>query len=138
MRQEIIQRALAERASDGANSGTIADATVLTLSLLHVELESLVGVQAVRALYARSLHLTRSSFGWLSPAAAELPGELLTALHDDLVSRTPTEARQAVESLLLHFAELLTSLIGEPLTHRLLRSAWGIPAADEHSQEKAR
>jgi len=137
MRQEIIRRALAERAVDGADASAVAEAAVLTLQLLHVELEALVGAQAARALYARSLHLTRATFSWLSPATSGPLGELLTALGSDIVARAPTEARRAVESLLLHFAELLTSLIGEPLTHRLLRSAWGTPAAGEPSQEKA-
>ena len=137
MRHEIIQRALAERAATGADSVIVADATVRALRLLHVELGSLVGDQAARALYARSLHLTRSSFSW-SPAAAEASDEFLTSLHADLASRLPTDARRAGETLLLTLSDLLISLIGEPLTHRLLRSAWGAPqVSDEPSQEKS-
>ena len=138
MRHEIIQRALADRATNSADSGAIADAAVRTLRLLHGELESLVGAQAVRALYARSLHLTRSSFDWHVPAAEEPHDDLLTALREDLVARASTDARQAAETLLLTHTDLLVSLIGEPLTHRLLRSAWSAPpASDEPSQEKA-
>lgn len=137
MRQEIIQEALAGRRRERADSGAIADATVRAIRLLLAELEPLVGAQAARALYARSLHLTRSSFERLSPAAAEPGSELLAALHDDLASRVPSEAQHAGETLVLAFADLLISLIGEPLTHRLLRSAWDTPAAGEPSQEKA-
>lgn len=138
MRQQIIQHFLAKGPANDADAGTIAEASVRALRLLLAELEPLVGAQAARALYARSLHLTRSSFDWLSPAAGEPRSDLLAALHSDLVSRVPADARRAGEALLNTFADLLISLIGEPLTRRLLRSAWGTTAADESSQEKAR
>lgn len=137
MRQEIIQQALTERAAEGVDSSAIADATVHVLRLLHAELESLVGGQAVRALHARSVHLTRSSIGWTWPAAAHPQGELLSFLRADLVARSPAQARKAAETILLTFADLLISLIGEPLTQRLLRTAWGVPQdGDKTSQEK--
>lgn len=137
MQKETIQRALADRVPEGADSNAIADATTLSLSLLHAELTSLVGAQAARALYARSLHLTRSSFAWLSPAAARQPDELLATLRADIAAHAPHDARHASESLLTTLADLLVVLIGDPLTHRLLHSAWNTPAADEPSQEKA-
>lgn len=136
MRLEIIQKALAERAAKEADSATIAEATVHALRLLQAELDPLVGAKAVHALFARSLHLARASVGALFPPAAEPRIDILTDLHDALVSRTPADARQAGEAMLLTFADLLISLIGEPLTYRLLRSAWSLPAADKSSQEK--
>ena len=42
-----------------------------------------------------------------------------------LAARAPLEAREASQALMLAFAGLLISLIGEPLTDRLLLSAWG-------------
>ncbi len=137
MRHEIIQHFLAEETADGATQSTVPDAIVRALRLLLAELEPLVGVQAARALYARSLHLTRSNYGW-SPVAGDQPfSELITFLHGDLAARDAAEGRRAGETLLHTFADLLTSLIGEPLTHRLLRSAWGDPGADKPFQEKA-
>jgi hypothetical protein len=136
MRQEIIKQALAEHAGDEADSTTVADATVGALRLLYAELGLLVGTQATGALCARSVHLTRSSFQWLSQTAVEPPGGLFTILQNDLSARDAAEARKAGEALLLTFADLLVSLIGEPLTHRLLRSAWSTPAADEPSRRK--
>lgn len=127
MRSELIQRALGEGAAEGADSKTVASATVRALTLLLAELKPLVGEIALQALYVRSLHLARSSFERPSAAELESPDELLAPLHRDLVSRAAADARGAAEALLLALANLLVSLIGEPLTDRLLNKAWGNP-----------
>ncbi|MBA2412469.1 MAG: hypothetical protein H0V63_06545, partial [Burkholderiaceae bacterium] len=127
MKQEIIQHALAEGHADGADANTVAVATARALRLLFAELEPLVGGPAVHALYTRSLHLARSSFERPGPAEPEPPSEMLTALQQDLAARVPADARRAGETLLHTSADLLVSLIGEPLTNRLLLSAWGSP-----------
>ncbi len=137
MQQEIIQHALAEGHADDADANTVAVATARALRLLFAELEPLIGGHAVRALYVRSLHLARSSFGRPDPAEPEPRSEMLTALQQNLAARVPADARRAGETLLNTSADLLVSLIGEPLTHRLLLSAWGSPAADEPSLEKS-
>ncbi|MET3493433.1 hypothetical protein [Variovorax boronicumulans] len=135
MREQIIDHALAETAGELATSNEIAKAIVDALRLLHTELASLIGSQATSALYVRSMHLTRPSFQWLSQAT-QAPDALFSILHGELSSREPTEARQAGVALLRTLADLLVTLIGEQLTHRLLRSAWGRPADDELSGSK--
>lgn len=125
MRSEMIQSALGERATEGADSNAVASAAVRALTSLLLELRPLVGELALRALYVRSLHLARSSFERPGPSELESPDELLAPLHRDLVSRAPAEARSAADALLLALADLLVSLIGEPLTDRLLHKAWG-------------
>lgn len=137
MRHEIIQRFLAEETAVGAHQRTLPDAIARALRTLLAELQPLVGVPGARALYARSLHLTRASCGWPAEMAAGPLGELPALLHRDLSARTAPDAGLAGESLLLTFVDLLISLIGEPLTYRLLHSAWGHPGADEPHQEKA-
>lgn len=136
MRQQIIEKALAEIAGEHPDPTAVAHATVGALRLLHAELGSAIGSQATGALYARSVHLTRPAFQWLTQTAADPPEARLAALQDDLSAREPSEARKAGEALLLTFADLLVSLIGEPLTHRLLSSAWGRPADNEPSGRK--
>ena len=135
MREQLIDQALAETAGDLTNSNEIAKATVDALRLLHAELASLIGSQATSALYLRSMHLTRPSFQWL-PQATGAPDALFSNLQGDLCSREASAARRAGVGLLRTFAELLVTLIGEQLTHRLLRSAWGLPADDELSGSK--
>ncbi|MGH8796501.1 MAG: hypothetical protein ACREXI_05550 [Caldimonas sp.] len=136
MREKIIEHALGYGAGAGADPGSVALAAVRALRLLLAELEPLVGSQAVRALYTRSLHLTRVRFGWRAVEASESFDETLTGLQENLAARVPADARRAGATLLSTFAGLLGSLIGDPLTQRLLRSAWGSPSADENSEEK--
>ncbi|MEO7007621.1 MAG: hypothetical protein ABI156_00600 [Caldimonas sp.] len=139
MREKIIEHALGygAAAGAGADAGSVAVAAVRALRLLLAELEPLVGSQAVRALYTRSLHLTRARFGWPAAEAAESLAEALTGLQQNLGARVPADARRAGATLLNTFADLLVSLIGDPLTQRLLRSAWGSPSADKSSEEKS-
>lgn len=135
MRSEMIQSALGEGALEGADSTTVAGATVQALTLLFAKLQPLIGNLALRALYVRSLHLAHSSFD--RPGTdLESPVELLTRLHRDLMSRGPDEARDAAMALLVALADLLVSLIGGPLTDRLLHKAWrNLPVA-KSSEEK--
>ncbi len=134
MRDSMIRRALGECGAD-ADSPAIAAAAVGTLTRLLGQLEPLVGALAWRALYVRSLHLARSSFA-KPDADVTLPSDLLAPLQRDLSTRLPAEARVAAEALLLALADLLVSLIGEPLTVRLLHKAWDMPVAETSSQEK--
>ncbi len=136
MRSEMILSALDDAVVEGADSQHVATQTVRALTLLLRELKPLVGDLAVRALYVRSLHLARSSF---ERPAAELESldQLLTPLHLDLSSRPPAQARSAAEALLTALANLLVSLIGEPLTDRLLHKAWSNVSAATSWQVKS-
>jgi hypothetical protein len=136
MRQEIFRRALGGGDAADADAPAIANATVRALRLLLAELDPLVGERAVLALYSRSLHLTRSTLPWLTATQDAAQAEALNALHEKLAARAPLEARAASQALMLAFAGLLISLIGEPLTDRLLLSAWGGAASGEPAQEK--
>lgn len=131
MRKQIIDQALAEIAREEANSAEIARVTVGAVRALHAELAALIGSQAASALYARSIHLARLSFPWLSQTATVPLSARLTSLQSDLSARNTSEARQGGKGLLLTFTDLLVTLIGEPLTNRLLRSAWALPADNE-------
>lgn len=138
MRHEIIARALREGSTDDDDAGAVAVATVRAVGLLLGELQPLVGTMGAHALYSRSLHLARMSFRRPDPGGPAAPKALdeLAPLHDDLASRNPTEAKRAGQALLHSFADLLVSLIGQPLTDRMLRSAWGAPGADSPLEEK--
>jgi len=130
MRIEMIQIALGEGAAEGADSAAVAETTVRALTSLFAELRPLIGMLALRALYRRSVHLANSSFERPSTDLASAD-ELLATLHRDLVSRDPAEARSAAVAVLLALANLLVSLIGEPLTNRMLQKAWvNLPMAE--------
>jgi len=89
----------------------------------------------LRALHVRSLHLAQASFERPSADLASTD-ELLAHLHQDLVSRLAAPARAAAQALLLALANLLVSLIGEPLTDRLLHKAWGNLSVTQASEVK--
>ena len=116
------------------DADAVAVATVRAVESLMGELKPLVGGLATFALYARSLHLANASFEKPDPALQKLQ-ENLTSLHNDLSARSLEDARTASQALLRALVDLLASLIGQSLTDRLLRSAWGNPNA-RHSPEK--
>lgn len=130
MRQELIQNALPPPTDSVSSSISVAEAVARALGHLMDELEPLVGMHGAGALFGRSVHLVRRDrASALSPATGTRE-EQLACLRDELSRLDIAEARAISTALLTTFADLLTSLIGEPLTNRLLRSAWNLPPAD--------
>ena len=127
MQREFITQALDRAATGQAGSGVVAAACIRALDSLFSELEPLVGVTGARALYLRCLYLTRESVGWPVAPDGVARDALLVNLAEHIEARHADAARRASETLLTAFADLLVSLIGEPLTLRLLQSAWGDP-----------
>ena len=127
---DSIQRVLGNETDVDA----VAAATVRAVDSLLGELKPLVGGLATSALYARSLHLANASFE-RPDAAPQKPQEDFSSLRNDLSARSIEDARRASHALLCALVDLLASLIGNSLTDRLLRSAWGIPNAG-HSPEE--
>jgi len=138
MQDDIIKQAIAFRAGDVTDPGLIADGVVASLRLLHAELSLLVGAQAAVALCSHAMHRTQSEVEWAVPRAAALSESMLLALRADLRARTPEQALFAGKTLLFALTDHLKSLIGEPLTTRMLRSAWGAPAFDQISTKDIR
>jgi hypothetical protein len=136
MRSEMIKRLLDEGVAADDGSDVVASVAVRALASLFAELRPLIGMLALRALYSRSLHLAHDSFQRPS-ANLVSEDELLIHLQQDLVSRQPADARRAAQSLLHALANLLISLIGEPLTNRLLHKAWGNLSVGKPSEVKA-
>jgi hypothetical protein len=136
MQHEIIKQAIAQRAGRVPSAPRIAAAMAGLLHALYVELELLVGSQAAAALYAHAVHRTRSTLHWTLPPTSTADATTLAVLHNDLTTRSPKDAWFACETLLAAVVDHLASLIGEPLTYRLLNSAWNPAAAEQTDQEK--
>jgi hypothetical protein len=89
----------------------------------------------VEVLFSRSLHLTSLSIPWLS-----VDGDygdtatLLATLKTRLAERDTDAAEEASHALLLSFTELLTTLIGKPLTERLLAPVWEPPSPESERE----
>jgi len=96
---------------------------------LHLELGGLIGAAGFDVLVARSLVLASRGHPVLAGISAGSGGTLLglEALGDRAA------AEEAAISIVAHFIELLSVLIGEDLALRLVRNVW--PAAAEEEEQ---
>jgi len=93
---------------------------------MAIQIVSIVGVDGLTSLYARSIFLSQPRFPWL--AASPLPPQTehrFAELKMSLEGQTPAQASEANSLLLITFTDILASLIGEQLMIRILGLAWG-------------
>jgi hypothetical protein len=136
LRQQLVRNASAH------GTGNAAEFSVHLWRSLALQLVSVIGENGFNFLYARNLHLASECFPWLPPSDVSRPIELQFAdLEARLEESDPIEAGKASVALLQSFANLLVSLIGEPVTMTILSSAWAgnVPkretAGEEHPYE---
>jgi hypothetical protein len=123
--REAIRTTLRQRAGDSPDALAIAKATSETWLLMSAQLTPVIGGNGVDAILKRSLHLTGIVFPWLSSSDEEMDNDSLPIrIGMRLAGREPVAAAQASSSLLITFTELLATLIGNPLTKRLLAPVW--------------
>lgn len=96
----------------------------------------IIGQRGVAALYHRSLKLTARSHPWLAVVpAGPLADADLAALKAAFTRQSAEAAVAGGDVLFETFRELLASLVGDPLTERLLRSVWTPPQGAVPQQE---
>lgn len=129
LRRGLIQRCVMHRPD------AVAEHSALLWQRLAVELSAIVGENAFQTLYARTVHLARADYPWLTEGA-DPAFELLRASLGQL---TPEQAGAASVALLILFTDTLILLIGESLTTTILYSSWGqdnaVTAAKEPNHE---
>ncbi len=126
-------------AAAGADAGQIAGEAVAAWDAMHRAMAPVIGARGSAALYHRTLHVARATYPWLGApcdTAAE-PGDF-APLRDALASRTAVEAAAAHDGMLRAFLDLLATLIGAPLTARLLQGLGDRRSDDSSSQEPLR
>jgi hypothetical protein len=127
---------LADRVSDGADAEQVAEAITAIWLKIEQALHPIIGHRGVAALYNRSLHLTAVAYPWLAIDQPAVPAAIdPSGLRSALVQQTAAEAAAAGSALFLTFHELLASLVGAPLTDRLLRSVWTRPSGGSPAQD---
>jgi len=132
---EAIRNTLARRAGDAADSSVIAEAALDTWRSISDRLEPVIGRRGVDALFNRALHVTCKAYPWLAVADAEgNESKQLAGLRARLAGREPAAAREASYVLLTTFTALLSDLIGESLTKRLLEAVWSPPSANSEER----
>ena len=135
MPSDIVKRMIAQCAGDGVPSTEGAQAIIGALKSLHAELTMVMGMQAASSLIAHAVHRTRPTAGWGLAPSSLVTDQTLDALRADLAARPPAGCRAAGEFLLTTLVDHLISLIGQPLTRRMLHAAWNLPDAELTSQE---
>ena len=127
---------LAQLARDGSDAVPIAALVVLKWRSIDNALSPIIGHGGVAALFKRSVSLTLHTYPWLAPLqeGADQPHNF-AALQSALCRQPSAEAAAAAGALLQKFLDLLTHLIGDALTERLLRSIWDDTSSDGAVQE---
>lgn len=131
--------AVSRRAGEGASADRATETLVGILREIELALGPVIGARGVTALLDRSLHRAALEYPWLADASdghAVAPD--FERLGSTLAARTGEEIIAAAGELLQAFHDLLTSLLGEALTRRLLSGVWsellgGVPPQDTTS-----
>ncbi len=133
-RQRLIRDALARR--DGDEAGTVTGLALLRWTQLAVKLTPLIGEGGFCALYARSLHLANPQFAWITLAESGSSKDMLfQTLRADLDGTDTDSASKGNLALTETFTGLLSKLIGDMLTERILIAAWSDESSGMNSKE---
>lgn len=138
-RATTFQTTLERQAAAGAGPDAVARAAVAVWRGIDQALAPIIGRGGLSALFERSLHLASLQHPALIAAHEDtlLSGDF-AALESIYTASSGAEAAAAHGALLVAFCALLTGLVGEPLTARLLQPVWdtlqrGDPAKDDAS-----
>jgi hypothetical protein len=132
-RRQLIHAMLAQ-----PGDGDVAERHLLPWRSLATHLSPLIGESGFGALYGRTARLLAQQYGWLSIGPSSLPMEaLFRTLKDDLAKADPAQAALANQALLTTVTRLLSDLIGEALTTKLIEAAWhGAQAQNNAGEQK--
>jgi len=123
--REEIRTALAPRAGLLSADANV-EATAATWRLVAAQLAPVIGARGLEVLFDRALHLTSTTYRWLAVSKdGSGSADPLPSLAECLLRQDPATAAEASYTLFLTFTDLLTTLIGESLTTRLLAPVWG-------------
>lgn len=127
-RREAIQTLLAVRAGGVNDASALAQATIDSWRDLISQLAPVIGTGGVKALFGRAVLQASANYPWLAIPVEEGPeAALLITLESRFAGEERATAEKAIATVLLNFVELLSTLIGESLTDRLLGPAWAPP-----------
>lgn len=124
MRRKVIRARLVQRIGDASDGNSFVEATADVWREIAAELIPVIGVRGVDVLFSRALYLTSVRFPWLATTGDQEDGDELADLKARLAAAEAVVAAEASFALLATFIELLSALIGEALTDRLLTPVW--------------
>ena len=112
------------RVAEDANSRQIADAIGALWADVEAALQPVIGRRGVAALLGRTLHLIAGRYPWLVSLRASGEDADLSQVTDLFAAQPAPLTLEAGSALFRTFHELLVTLIGSPLSERLLQTAW--------------
>jgi hypothetical protein len=136
--RQVFRRELKLRQRPGSSSDAngVAAAAAASYEELARQVTRIIGGAGVSAIYMRSMHLTQQEFPWLSPALhADVVESSVQQLRTNLEGQDSSAVQLAAEALVVNFADLLVTLIGDQLTTRLFQDAWPEGFKAESRQE---
>lgn len=118
---EAIQYSLALRIDKSSDVRFVSDAIVTLWQEVVGRLEPIIGDRGTEVVFSRSLYLTNKEFPWIVLADNKSNSATQIQLFlESFEGRDSNLLSKASYKLLATFSQLLASLIGEPLTQRLL------------------
>jgi hypothetical protein len=126
--RETIRTTLEERARDLPAARATSEATGNIWRLVEAQLVPVIGAHGLDVLFRHALHQTTSAYPWLA-AVVDRGGSAgpLPSLMACLAAQPRASATDAAQGLLFNFTEMLSRLVGESLTERLLAPVWARP-----------
>ena len=123
--RQRLARVITRRAGSSTGPGDVAAAARLTHDDLTAVFAPLISAAGVEALWGRAFDLVQREFSVEErrgdDSAADDP---FARMNVWLKRQAPSSATEAAAAMFATFAELLMTLIGEPLTTRYLEKAW--------------
>ena len=118
------------------NNGKTVDTVILLWEQMATKTISIVGENGFRSLYIRSILLNKSKFPCLSKydPKSEINNQF-TELKLCLEKQHSNQIIEVNNQLLITLSDILSSLIGETLTTKILCLAWGDVTPDFVSKE---
>ena len=99
---------------------------------MSVEIVTIIGLDGFNALYKRSIILAEATSPWQESDTKEIQNyDIITLLKQSSGTQTPTQIRSIHCLLLTTFTDILSSLIGDQLTSRILDVAWESTAINQ-------
>lgn len=127
--------ALEKQVQSGAGTAELSDTVIALWRQTEAVLVPILGRRGVTVLFKRALSITGRASTWLADVDHQSLTEMdLDALRLACLSQTATTVADGAGHFFKAFHEVLSSLIGEPLTVQLL-SPVGVPPFHDSTQE---
>ena len=131
-RLQLIRQVLE---APSAEAATARDRHVDPWKRLSMQLGPLIGESGFAALLGRTTRQLAGRHNGLQPMSSAVPSVLLEQLGRDLGALQDDDAARVNAELLATYSKLLSGLIGDALTNRILDAAWGQTGNETGAQE---